>query len=123
MSKPELHPCAACGFRVHDTPVGSGAACPVCGWIDDFEQLVHPDLTYGANTGQSLRQAQREALARHPREAATATTGQLRAACWRPLEVGETPVADPQAPSSPVCYIATPDPRDYLPYWRRTRRP
>ena len=48
-------------------------------------------------------------------------TGKPRATCWRPLRVGETPIADPQAPSSPVCYIATPDPRDYVPYWRRTR--
>ena len=122
MSELELHPCAACGFRVHAAAVGSGAVCPVCGWVDDFEQLVHPDLTYGANTGQSLRQAQRQALARLPLDAATAATGQSRAACWRPLTAGETPVADPRAPSSPVCYIATPDPRDYVPYWRRTRR-
>lgn len=120
MSDPDLHPCAACGFRVHDAPVGSGAVCPVCGWIDDFEQLVHPDLTYGANTGHSLRQAQREALARYPLDAVT--EARPRAACWRPLAVGESPVADPQAPSSPVCYIATPDPGDYVPYWLRTRR-
>ena len=61
----DLHACAACGHLVHPARPGSGLRCPACGWIDDYEQLVHPDLTYGANAGQSLRQVQaraREAL-------------------------------------------------------------
>jgi hypothetical protein len=121
MAETALQPCAACGFGVHDAPPGSGAACPVCGWIDDFEQLVHPDLTYGANAGHCLREAQHKALAQYPSDM-PALAGYTRDAYWRPLEDGEEPVADPHAPSSPVCYIATPDPRDYVPYWRRGRR-
>ena len=121
MSGLELQPCAACGFRVHAAPIGSGADCPVCGWVDDYEQLVHPDFTYGANAGRSLRQAQREALARCPLDG-PAAGGYVRDERWRPLAVDETPAADPNAPASPVCYIATPDPRDYVPYWCRARR-
>jgi hypothetical protein len=111
-------PCPACGFRVHDRPCGGGATCRVCGWVDDFEQLVHPDLGYGANPGLSLRQAQARA------EGLLAATqdranGVERDPGWRPLRSGETPVADPLGPSSPVCYLGTPDPADYVPYWRR----
>jgi hypothetical protein len=116
----ELHCCAACGYRVHEASPGSGASCPVCRWVDDYEQLVHPDLTYGANPGLSLRQAQRASIARQAAgECASATYA--RDACWRPLREGETPAADPHSPASPVCYIATPDPRDFVPYWRRNR--
>jgi len=106
-------PCAACGYKVHVLPAGSGARCPVCGWFDDFEQLVHPDLTYGANAGLSLRQAQ-AAVAE-----ADLVAGAPRDLRWRPLRPGETPAADPGGLSSPVCYIATPDPDDYEPYWLR----
>jgi hypothetical protein len=116
MSNP-AQPCPACGFLVHVRPCGSGATCRVCGWVDDFEQLVHPDLTYGANAGSSLRQAQQRAaerLAATPERA-----GVERDPRWRPLRAGETSVADPQGPSSPVCYLGTPDPDDYVPYWRR----
>ncbi|HET7204918.1 MAG TPA: CPCC family cysteine-rich protein [Steroidobacteraceae bacterium] len=116
---PAAHPCPACGFLVHDARHGSGATCPVCGWIDDFEQLAHPDLTYGANAGLSLRQAQArslEALATAP--AARAATF-ARDARWRPLRAGETPPADPDGPASPVCYVGTPDPGEFVPYWRR----
>lgn len=117
MSNP-AQPCPACGYRVHVQPCGSGATCPVCGWVDDFEQLVHPDLTYGANPGSSLRQAQRRAaelLAAAPERAARVE----RDPHWRLLRVGETPLPDPEGPSSPVCYLGTPDPADYVPYWRR----
>jgi hypothetical protein len=108
-----LLPCAACGCPVHTMPAGSGVRCTVCGWFDDFEQLVHPDLTYGANAGLTLRQAQ----------AAAAQTDSVRGATrdprWRPLRPDETPAADPNGLSSPVCYIATPDPAEYEPYWLR----
>jgi hypothetical protein len=117
----DRHPCAACGYRIHVAPFGSGASCPMCGWIDDYEQLVHPDLTYGSNAGRSLRQAQRDALARHPLDRSHAGDP-VRDERWRPLGTDETPVADPHAPASPVCYVGTPDPRDYVPYWRRPRR-
>jgi hypothetical protein len=100
---------------VHHDRCGSGATCPVCGWIDDFEQLVHPDLTYGANAGSSLRQAQGRA------GGIEAGTSYPRDPRWRPLRPGETPVADPTGPSSPVCYVGTPDREAFVPYWRRAR--
>ena len=109
--------CAACGFLAVPAIAGRGTSCAVCGWIDDFEQLVHPDLVYGANSGDSLRQAQRRArerLATDPRAAANYS----RDPHWRALRDGETPV-EVDAPASPVCYIATPDPASYVPYWLR----
>lgn len=117
MSGP-AYPCAACGLRVHAASSGSGATCPACGWIDDFAQLAHPDLVYGANSGMSLRQAQlraRERPASKPAERASYG----REALWRPLRPGETPSADPQGPSSPVCELTTPDLADFVPYWQR----
>lgn len=112
-------PCAACGALVHrGGPPGSGATCPACGWIDDYEQLVHPDLTYGANAGVSLRQAQARVAAG---ESGSAHGSFDRDEAWRPLREDETPEPDPHGPSSPVCYVATPDPADYVPYWKRGR--
>ena len=112
------HPCPACGFLVHGARHGSGATCPVCGWIDDFEQLANPDLVYGANVNLSLRQAQALALA-----GLTAAPERVAAferdERWRPLRAGESPPADPDGPASPVCYLGTPDPADFVPYWRR----
>ena len=119
MTATALHPCAACGFLVHAHAAGSGGTCPACGWIDDYEQLVHPDLTYGANSGTCLREAQRRALQRHPREHRRWAT-RVRDETWRPLHAGETPVADPGGPSSPVCHLGAPDPADFVPYWKRS---
>lgn len=118
MTATALHPCAACGFLVHARRAGSGGTCPACGWIDDYEQLVHPDLTYGANSGICLREAQRRALQRHPRERRR-WEARVRDETWRPLRTGETPVADPGGPSSPVCHLGAPDPADFVPYWKR----
>jgi hypothetical protein len=112
MAEPAF-PCAACGYLVHTLRAGSGARCPVCGWFDDFEQLVHPDLTYGANAGLTLRQAQ-AAVAQ-----ANLAARERRDPHWRPLQPDETPAADPDGLSSPVCYLATPDPEKYEPYWLR----
>ena len=114
-------PCPACGYLVHEHKCGSGATCPVCGWVDDFEQLVHPDLGYGTNAGLSLRQAQGRFATRRAEEPGRAI-GFEREPRWRPLQPGETPLADPGGPSSPVCYLGTPDPADYVPYWRRSGR-
>jgi hypothetical protein len=102
---------------VHSAPCGSGATCPGCGWVDDFEQLVHPDLAYGPNGGICLRDAQARAS-----RAEGSSRGDGRDPCWRPLSPGETPLADPEGPASPVCYVGTPDPLDYVPYWRRGPR-
>ena len=109
-----VHACAACGYLVHASRFGSGATCPVCGWVDDFEQLVHPDLTYGANAGLSLRQAQTRPL--------PPVAGFVRDPRWRALRPGETPPPDPTGPSSPVCELAAPEPEDFVPYWRRAMR-
>lgn len=104
---------------MHDARHGSGATCPVCGWIDDFEQLAHPDLVYGANAALSLRQAQRRALEVRGDTGSGRTVDFERDERWRPLRAGETPPADPDGPASPVCYLGTPDPADFVPYWRR----
>ena len=109
--------CAACGFLAVPASAGRGVACAVCGWIDDFEQLVHPDLVYGANAGVSLRQAQRragEGTSIDP----SAALNYSRDPRWRALRQDETPV-EPGAPASPVCYVGTPDPESYVPYWLR----
>jgi hypothetical protein len=113
--------CAACGFQVFAEPApGTGKPCPVCGWLDDFEQLVHPDLVYGANSGRSLREAQASALISFP--ASALQHGDFaRDPLWRPLRAGETPPTEEGAPASPVCYISTPDPANYAPYWLRPR--
>ena len=79
---------------------------------------ARPGPADGANSGLSLRQAQARVaglLAEAPDRAA----GFARDTRWRPLRAGETPVADPFGPSSPVCYVGTPDRADYVPYWRR----
>jgi hypothetical protein len=115
--EPARHPCPACGLRVHAERCGSGATCPVCGWVDDLEQLAHPDLVYGANSGLSLRDAQ--ARSRAAGQGAAVTYPQDEH--WRPLRPGETPPADPEGPSSPVCYVGTPDRSEFVPYWRRGR--
>lgn len=111
-----MNTCPACGYSclVKRGP-GSDETCVVCGWVDDFQQLIHPDITYGANTGLCLRQAQQIVLAA-PAEFAARAAGYERDGQWRPLLEGETPVID-AGPSSPVCYIATPDPDSYSPYW------
>jgi hypothetical protein len=112
-----LSTCAACGFRAVPALPARGGACAVCGWVDDFEQLVHPDLVYGANSGLSLRQAQRRAL--DPSATNTvATRNFARDPEWRALRNDEVPFEIGE-PSSPVCYVATPDPESYVPYWRR----
>lgn len=117
MAEPRF-PCAACGYLVHGRRAGSGERCPVCGWFDDFEQLVHPDLTYGANAGITLRQAQ--AAAASAGSGATVPRAQFAPdPRWRPLRAGEEPAADPNGLSSPVCYMATPDPEEFEPYWLR----
>lgn len=109
--------CPACGYITLPThSPGSGETCDVCGWVDDFQQLVHPDITYGAN-GLCLRQAQHNflaGLAVCPPAAAYEHDVQ-----WRPLMPGESPPWDDAAPSSPTCYLAMPDPEDYVPYWLR----
>jgi hypothetical protein len=112
-----MNTCPACGFvSLAKRGPGSAETCVVCGWIDDFEQLVHPDITYGANSGLCLRQAQQDLLASPARIAARAA-GFERDPQWRPLRQGELPVVDGSGPSSPVCYVATPDPESYIPYW------
>jgi len=109
-------PCPACGFAVFAHFPGGRETCPVCGWIDDLEQLVHVDVIYGANNGRSLRQAQCSALDGHP--LTQQRVGEFaRDARWRPLAPGETPVAGADSLASPVCYLGTPEAEEYEPYW------
>ena len=117
-----MNTCPACGYLcLAKRGPGSDETCVVCGWIDDFQQLIHPDITYGANTGLCLRRAQQTALAPPP-EMTSRAAGYERDPQWRPLVQGELPIEDDAGPSSPVCYIATPDPDRYIPYWLRVRR-
>lgn len=99
-----MRTCPACGFQV------SEATCPVCGWIEDFEQLVHPDFVVGANSGVSLREAQ-------VRARALISLTHARDPAWRALRPGEDPSKGSAA--SPVCYLGTPDPAGFVPYWLR----
>lgn len=110
-------PCAACGFLAFAEPAGSLATCATCGWIDDLQQLEHPDFIVGANAGRSLREAQAAALARYPLAGARGG-GVERAREWRPLHPGEDPAAAGLS-ASPACALATPERDGYLPYWRR----
>jgi uncharacterized Zn finger protein (UPF0148 family) len=102
-----LRTCPACGFRVFDGKADSRVACPVCAWIDDFGQLVHPDFVVGANP-RSLREAQ--ARARD-----LSASAHARDPAWRPLAPGEHPRDGRSA--SPICYLGTPEPEEFVPYW------
>ena len=110
-----LFPCPACGFTVFPRAYGSSDTCPVCGWVDDLLQLAQPDFVIGANTGLSLREAQSRALAAHP-AAVREAGGFSRDARWRPLLPSEHPTEGFSA-ASPVCYMVSPDPETFRPYW------
>lgn len=109
-------PCPACGFLVFSTGFGSEETCPVCGWIDDYFQLVHPDFVLGANSGLSLREAQRGALVAYPMITRASDTF-LRDPNWRPLAPGETPRNSSFDLASPVCYLTAPGLEEFEPYW------
>lgn len=115
-SDPLIHPCPACGFRVFTGASGSEETCPVCGWIDDYLQLAHPDFMLGANSGLSLREAQTIALTACPVSERVMGTF-FRDSHWRPLVAGETPRNGATAMASPVCYLSAPDPGEFEPYW------
>jgi hypothetical protein len=114
------HPCPACGFAVFAKPPGSDVTCPVCGWVDDFVQLVQPDFSVGPN-GISLREAQRQAAGRVP-AGAGAFRGYSRHPAWRPLAPGEYPEKGSSCSASPVCYLTTPDQDEFEPYWSSAPR-
>ncbi len=110
-----LLPCPACGFAVFTRDYGSSDTCPVCGWVDDLLQLAQPDFVIGANSGLSLREAQTRARTAHPiavREAG----GFSRDSRWRPLFPSENPTGS-SGVASPVCYMVSPDPETFEPYW------
>ncbi len=111
-----IYPCPACGFTVFAHPYGSSSeTCAVCGWVEDLAQLAQPDFTVGANIG-SLREAQHANLATYPIDVKEAGSFK-RDPRWRPLAPAEYPAADAAAPASPVCYLTTPDPETFVPYW------
>ena len=111
-----IRPCPACGFMIFARAFGSEETCPVCGWVDDYFQLAHPDFMLGANSGLSLREAQASALAAFPMTVKVLGTF-LRDSRWRPLAVNETPTNGASVFASPVCYLSLPDPEKFEPYW------
>lgn len=94
---------------------GSSDTCPICGWVDDLVQLAQPDFAIGANSGVSLREAQSRALAVYP-VAVREKAGFSRDSRWRPLASAEYPTG-PFVLASPVCYLVSPDPDTFEPYW------
>lgn len=114
-SPPSL-PCPACGFLVFCRLYGSSDTCPVCHWVHDLSQLAQPDFVIGRNSGTSLRQAQRAALATYPIDVVE-IRGLTRAPAWRPLGPSEHPKTRGIVMTSPVCYLLEPDPAVFEPYW------
>lgn len=114
-----LHPCPACGYAVFAGAYGSQEACLVCGWIDDYFQLTHPDFILGANSGISLREAQAAVPGANPAAANVSGTF-LKDSRWRPLASGETPCIGAAGLASPVCYLDTFEAEaaeDFEAYW------
>ena len=116
-----LNPCPCCGNLVFADPPGSAMSCPVCGWEDDYVQLLWPTESEGANRF-SLEESQSE-FSRHgssdpqrrPRSALSNGTF-ARDAGWRPFDRsrdGAEPPADLRAESELSDL-------DQLYYWRRT---
>ncbi|HGM6067654.1 TPA: CPCC family cysteine-rich protein [Stenotrophomonas maltophilia] len=80
-------PCPSCGFLTLEDCYGSFAICPICDWEDDGVQLANPTSAGGAN-GESLVQAQQNAVSRFPLGVQVAS-GFRRGTSWRPLSSAE----------------------------------
>ena len=80
-------PCPSCGFLVFEDAPGSYDICPICGWEDDAAQLANPASRGGAN-GESLSDAQLEALTEYPLGVRD-SDGFVRDPRFRPLSNGE----------------------------------
>ncbi|MCU1068115.1 CPCC family cysteine-rich protein [Stenotrophomonas maltophilia] len=80
-------PCPSCGFLTVEDSYGSFGICPICDWEDDGVQLANPTSAGGAN-GESLAQAQQNAVSRFPLCVEVAS-GFRRATSWRPLSSAE----------------------------------
>ncbi|WP_258179562.1 CPCC family cysteine-rich protein [Stenotrophomonas maltophilia] len=80
-------PCPSCGFLTLEDFYGSYAICPLCNWEDDGVQLANPTSAGGAN-GESLAQAQQNALSSFPPGVEVAS-GFRRGSSWRPLSSTE----------------------------------
>ncbi|HDS1675530.1 TPA: CPCC family cysteine-rich protein [Stenotrophomonas maltophilia] len=80
-------PCPSCGFLTLEDCYGSFAICPICDWEDDGVQLANPTSAGGAN-GESLAQAQQNAVSRLPLGVQVAS-GFRRGNSWRPLSSAE----------------------------------
>lgn len=52
-----MYPCSCCGFLTREEDrLGTYDVCPVCGWEDDYSQVLDPHYSEGAN-GVSLNDA------------------------------------------------------------------
>ena len=51
--------CQCCGYMTLDEKSGNYDICPICLWEDDWLQNKEYDTNVGANSGFSLRQAQK----------------------------------------------------------------
>ncbi len=87
-------PCPACGFLVFEETLGSYDICPLCGWEDDYVQLMFPTSAVGANK-KCLADWQADALRMFPLGFAE-TSGFIRDRNWRPLATDK--IADADAP-------------------------
>ena len=104
------HPCAGCGFLVFRQPIGGGATCPLCGWIDDEDQARDPLASEGANA-LNLVEHQRTALIHLP-PGVDRQGAWTRDPGWRPASEAD---ARPRPHASPVCLLGD-EPSPY--YWR-----
>lgn len=111
--------CPCCGYRTFEAPPGSQARCPICGWVDDVNQLHFPAFAAQPN-GVSLLEAQRnynELNAKDPETIARvrfAGSGDVRDPEWRPLDEDVDAVL-----SVPNDFDGLPPPQDptALYYW------
>ena len=115
----DAFPCPACGFLTFSGPPGTYEICDVCGWEDDHVQLAHPRLQGGAN-GQSLIEAQRDAIERIPLDQQSIDDVR-RHPDWRPLTDEEAAVRE-DAPNSGTDYFHAAVGEEPTYYWRKPRQ-
>src|SRR5437899_1725635 len=99
--KGALYPCPCCGYLVFEDPPGSAMSCPVCGWEDDYVQLLWPTDAGGANrlslqdSQQAFIQHGTSDLERRPPLHRNGPTYR-RDAAWRPFDLSRDRTAPPR---------------------------